>query len=216
MRLACLFDCDNTLIDNDAIKADYDRQLRALLGEAGAAEFWRVYEDVRQAAQVVDYPETVKRLRPALGDTLADRIWSMIWDYPFAERIFPGALAAIDHMRDLSCAVGILSDGDPIYQPHKIATSGLADAVGGEVRVYVHKQQHLNELAVWMPADRSIIVDDKAVILADIKRADASHFITVHVRQGHYANEIGDPAPDLSLASIGELAGVMMQTLVSL
>ncbi len=212
--IACLFDCDNTLIDNDAIKADLTVAVRDLVGDERAETFWRAYEDVRAETGVVDYPLVVRRLRLSLGDALADRVWAAIWDYPFADRVYTGSLPAIARARDIGCVVGILSDGDQRYQPHKIDASGLAAAVGGNVRIFSHKQQHLGEIESWLPADRYIIVDDKATILADLKRMQPDRFRTVHVRQGHYASQISDPAPDLTIAGIGDLATLTLDDLL--
>ena len=33
----------------------------------------------------------------------------------------------------------ILSDGDVVFQPRKVQRSGIADAVNGQVLIYVHK-----------------------------------------------------------------------------
>ncbi len=49
------------------------------------------------------------------------------------------------------------------------------------------------------------MVDDKAALLADFKRMLPGRFTTIHVRQGHYASEPADPAPDRSIERIGDL-----------
>ena len=56
-----LLDCDNTLLDNDALKADMDAQLRALLGQTMADTFWTQYEEVRRLVGSVDLPLTFER-----------------------------------------------------------------------------------------------------------------------------------------------------------
>ena len=48
VEVVFLLDCDNTLLDNDAVKADMDAQLRALLGTTMADTFWAQYEAVRR------------------------------------------------------------------------------------------------------------------------------------------------------------------------
>jgi FMN phosphatase YigB (HAD superfamily) len=47
----------------------------------------------------------------------------------------------------------ILSDGDVVFQPHKIRRSGLYDAFEGAVLIYVHKESELEDVAQRYPAD---------------------------------------------------------------
>src|SRR5690349_13595701 len=118
-----LFDVDNTLLDNDALKADLEARLGALLGPERNARFWELYEAVRQERDVVDLPLTLERFAPLCGDpALAERARAMVMDYPFASRLYPATLATLAHV----CRLGmpaILSDGDAVYQPRKIAES---------------------------------------------------------------------------------------------
>jgi phosphoglycolate phosphatase-like HAD superfamily hydrolase len=207
-RMTCFFDCDNTLIDNDAIKVDIDTQFHALLGEELTERFWALYEVQRQHVGCVDIPGAFNLLRVELGQQRARQAWSIIWDYPFAQRVYPGSAHAAYHMETLGATIGIVSDGDQTYQPHKIRASGLADIVQGHIKVYIHKQDHINELTRWLPADRYIIVDDKPKILADIKRMAGPRFTTILVQQGHYATEVHNPHPDITIKNISELANV--------
>lgn len=204
-----LLDCDNTLLDNDAVKADLDAKLGALLGDARNKEFWDLYETVRQETELVNYPVVLERFAARYPDeaTIA-RARSIIMDYPFASRLYPDTLPTLSYLRDLG-KPAILSDGDPIYQPLKITNSGLAAAVEDRVLVYVHKEDHLDEVMRTWPAEFYVAVDDKARILAEIKERRPDRFVTVHVRQGHYGAVVGvySPPPDLSLAGIGDLRG---------
>jgi hypothetical protein len=102
----------------------------------------------------------------------------------------------------------IVTDGDPVYQPAKIERAGLTDAVGGRVFVYTHKEHHLLEVQAALPADRYVLVDDKGSILADVEDMHG-HVVTVHVRQGHYADVTGGfPPADRTFERIGDLADV--------
>jgi len=49
---------------------------------------------------------------------------SFLVDYPFARRIYPGALGLIQHLRRRGATV-ILSDGDVVFEPRKIQRSAL-------------------------------------------------------------------------------------------
>jgi hypothetical protein len=203
--LACLLDFDNTLYDNDTLKSDLDAQLAKLLTPDQAARFWELYEVTRTQGGTVNFPATMDAFRPNLAPDVAERVWSAIWDYPFPSKVYPDSQLAIAHLWEIGATVGILSDGDPSYQPHKIAASGISDAVRGNVRVFTHKQEHLDEVFAWLPAAHYIMVDDKATILASLKQKHPDRFTTIHVRQGHYASVAAEPLPDIDLDGIGDL-----------
>lgn len=206
-RPVFILDIDNTLLDNDALKEDLDAGVRAVLGEQRAARFWEIYEEVRVDRQTVDLPATIRRLTPELGDeALAERLSTLIMDYPFVDRVYPEVPQTLATLRTHGTPV-IVSDGDAVYQPRKIERSGLAAAVRGQVRVYIHKEEHLDEILRLWPAPYYVMIDDKARILAETKRLMPERFVTVHVRQGHYgmAPDTFEPAPDISLGSIGDV-----------
>jgi FMN phosphatase YigB (HAD superfamily) len=202
-----IMDCDNTLLDNDALKADLSSRLGALLGPQRNARLWEIYEQVRAETGVVDYPRTIERFRAEMDDdNLITAVLAIVMDYPFAERLYPDALATLEHLRSIAFPT-IVSDGDQVYQPLKIARSGLAAAVEGHVLVYAHKDEHLDEIMALWPAPFYVMVDDKASILAATKAQYPGRFVTVWVRQGHYGIEltVPTPAPDVTLAHIGDL-----------
>ena len=66
-------------------------------------------------------------------------------DYPFANRLYPDSLKALQHVRAWGPTV-ILSDGDVVFQPRKVQRSGLWEAVEGRVLIYIHKEQMLNDV----------------------------------------------------------------------
>lgn len=205
-RLAFLLDVDNTLLDNDGVKADLARRLEQLMGSAHATSFWAVYEDVRRASDYVDFPRTLSQFRAQHPDAVGfPQVADLVLGYPYAEARFPGALEAIQHLRSMGQVV-IVSDGDPVYQAAKIARAGLADAVH-EVVLYAHKDNHFDELRARFPADRHILIDDKPRILATAKHLLGDSARTVFVRQGSYAaaDEQRYPPADISLERIADL-----------
>lgn len=202
-----ILDCDNTLLDNDAVKADYDRGLHTLLGEALTERFWVVYEDVRAETGTVDFPLTLSRFRPLCPDAaLFERLTALIMDEPFAHHLYPDTLDTLRYLREIGMPA-IVSDGDQTYQPLKIARSGLLAAVEGRMLIYIHKEDHLPTIFRQWPAPVYVMVDDKARILSAIKARFPHRFATVHVHQGHYGMEpiSTNPPPDLSIAGIGDL-----------
>lgn len=210
-----VLDCDNTLLDNDTIKTDLGQRLHALLGDDLSAQFWRLYEEVREQTGTVDYPLTLTRLAALAHDeAVVERARKTIMDYPFAERLYPASLDTLRYLNTLGMPV-IVSDGDMVYQPRKIAESGLAAAVAGHVVIYVHKEEHLDEILARWPAKFYVMIDDKARILAEIKRRLPSRFVTVHVRQGHYGTEQSayDVAPDITVDTIGDVARLSLADL---
>ena len=64
---------------------------------------------------------------------------SFLIDYPFADRLYPGALDALAHVRSWGRPV-ILSDGDVVFQPRKIAAFRPVACGRGRVLIYIHKE----------------------------------------------------------------------------
>ena len=203
-----LLDVDNTLFDNDGFAADLSAQLEHCFGPAGRTRYWSIYEALREEVGYADYLGALQRFRSGLEahpDLLQIGAWLL--DYPFAEHLYPAALQAIAHVQALG-TTAILSDGDVVFQPHKIRRAGLWDALRGEVLVYVHKQHMLDAVQQRFPAAHYVMVDDKALVLAQMKQIMGARLTTVFVRQGHYAAAVPtdlDPVPDMEIACIGDL-----------
>ncbi len=209
VSLVFLLDVDNTLIDNDAAKSFLEGEVRALLTEERAIRFWQLYEEVREERSFVDYLETLERFHLALPDEREPaRLDRAVLGLPYERFLYPATLPVIERLWSLGTPA-VLSDGDPLYQPLKIARAGIDAAVRGNVLVYAHKEAHLAEVLSRFPADHYAIVDDKAPILGRVKRTLGERVTTVHVQQGHYAAEPSpDAPPDVSLGSIAGLLGL--------
>jgi FMN phosphatase YigB (HAD superfamily) len=204
-----LFDCDNTLLDNDRVHDDLDAHLRGLFGAEAGDRYWRIFEELRASLGYADYLGALQRLRLEMpSDPRVLQVSGFLLDYPFAERLYPGALDAVRHCRRWGLTV-ILSDGDAVYQPRKLERSGIRAAVEGRVLIYVHKERALDEMMHSYPARRYVMVDDKLRLLAAMKGTLGDRLFTVFPRQGHYARDAGNlslPAADLSVEHIAELA----------
>jgi FMN phosphatase YigB (HAD superfamily) len=204
-----LVDVDNTLIDNDAIQQDLKDHLEQAYGLAARIRYWRILEDLFEDLGYRDYLGALQRYRvehPRQVELLS--MSSFLIDYPFAERLFPPALALLARLRAFGPTV-ILSDGDVVFQPRKVERSGLWDAVGGHVLIYVHKEQALDDVERRYPADHYVLVDDKPRILAAVKRVWGDRVTTVFPRQGSYAHDPEAlacfPPADVTIESIGDL-----------
>jgi FMN phosphatase YigB (HAD superfamily) len=206
MAMVFLIDVDNTLLDNDRAKADLARAIRALVSADRASRFWSLYEEVRDDCGVVDYPETLRRFRRAFREEsgLAD-VDRAVFEIPFERYLFPRALDVIARLWQTG-EPAILSDGDRVYQPMKIARAGLLLPVRGNVLVYEHKEDHLAEVQRRFPAERYAHIEDKAALLAHTKASLGDRVTTIHVRQGHYATEgASGPPPDIVVDRIADL-----------
>lgn len=210
-----LLDVDNTLLDNDRVQDDLRSHLEREFGAASRDRYWAILETLRAKMGYVDYLGALQRYRLGeVGGSINDpRLLLMsafLVDYPFADRLYPGALNVIEHLRAWGLTV-ILSDGDVVFQPRKVQRSGLWEAVEGRVLIYVHKEQMLNDLEQRYPARRYVMVDDKLRILAAMKNILAGRLTTVFPRQGHYAldphNISAYPPADLTIERIGDLLG---------
>ena len=109
-------------------------------------------------------------------------------DYPFANRLYPGALDVLEKLRTWGKTV-ILTDGDVVFQPRKVERSGIFETVEGHVLIYVHKEEALGDVERRYPADHYVMVDDKLRILAALKKAWGDRVTTIFPRQGQFAND---------------------------
>jgi hypothetical protein len=213
-----LLDVDNTLLDNDHVAADLRRHLTEAFGAERQERYWALFEQLRRELGYADYLGALQRYRiENPRDPHLLKISSYLVDYPFANRLFPGSLDVIERLNGWGPAV-ILSDGDVVFQPRKIERSGLFDAVGGRVLIYIHKEQELADVEERYPARHYVLVDDKIRILSAVKAVWKGRVTTVFVRQGHYANDAADvakyPSADVKVERIGDLMQIERGVLV--
>ena len=204
-----LFDVDNTLLDNDRITADLQRHLEREVGHERQQRYWAIFEQLRTELGYADYLGALQRYRMEYPrDPHLLTVSSFLVNYPFANRLFPNSLDAIDHVKQWGPAA-ILSDGDVVFQPRKVERSGLFDAVDKNVLIYIHKEQELDDVERRYPAKHYVLADDKLRILTAVKRVWGLRVTTVFPRQGHYARDpqtlASHPPADVSLDRIGEL-----------
>lgn len=209
--LVFLIDVDNTLLDNDAVIADLRRHLADRFGPECERRYWEIFEELRSELGYADYLGALQRYRverPREPHVLEIALYLL--QYPFVDRVYPGALDAIARLRARGPVV-ILSDGDVVFQPRKIERSGLWAAVEGRVLIYIHKEEMLDDVEQRYAARRYVMVDDKVRILAAMKGIWRDRLTTVFVRQGHYAHDHSQiaryPAADVTVERIGDLAG---------
>ena len=91
-----LFDVDNTLLDNDAVQADLGAHLESEFGRASCERYWAIFEELRAQLGYADYLGALQRYRlENLDDPQLLRLSLYLVDYPFAARLYPGALTAL-------------------------------------------------------------------------------------------------------------------------
>jgi FMN phosphatase YigB (HAD superfamily) len=207
--LVILFDVDNTLLNNDRVQADLDTHLRVEHGAAARDRYWEIFEALREELGYADYLGALERYRvEELHDPRVLRMSNWLVDYPFAERLYAGALDAVKHAQQWAPAV-ILSDGDAVFQPRKVDRSGLWRAVDGHVMIFVHKEEQLEDVERLYPARHYIMIDDKLRILDAMKRVWGDRLTTIFPQQGRYAVDpdilARYPHGDVQLARIGDL-----------
>jgi len=208
-----LLDVDNTLLDNDRFGADLGARLEQAFGADQRDRYWAIFAALREELSYADYLAALEKFRVGLDDD-PDllQMSSFVLDYPFADRLYPRALEAIAHLGTLGLPV-VLSDGDVVFQPRKIQRSGIWNAVEGRVLIYVHKERALDSMQRRYPGRHYVMVDDKPLLLAAMKRVLGEKLTTVFVHQGHYAAQYAapsvgtviDPPSDLEIERIGDL-----------
>src|SRR6267143_6079584 len=204
-----LVDVDNTLVDNDHIQADLKRHLEREFGAACRDRYWAILEQLFTDLGYRDYLGALQRYRVEhTKDIPLLSMSSYLVDYPFAIRLYPGALDVLERFRGWARTV-ILSDGDVVFQPRKVERSGISEAVEGNVLIYIHKEEALDDVERRYPAEHYVLVDDKLRILTTVKRTWRSRVTTVFPRQGQYAHDpkvvAACPPADLTVECIGNL-----------
>jgi FMN phosphatase YigB (HAD superfamily) len=215
-----LFDVDNTLLDNDLVQGDLSDHLAQTYGPAARDRYWTIFEQLRSELGYADYLAALQRYR--VEDMHDPKLLLMAcWfaQYPFADRLYPGALEAVRHAQ-ASGETSILSDGDAVFQPLKVARSGLRELFEDRVLIYVHKEQELDDVERWRPARRYVMVDDKLRLLAAIKQIWGERVTTVWVKQGHYARgpaaTAGLSAADVEIDRIADFVNLDLSDPVTL
>ncbi len=214
-----LFDIDNTLLDNDTVTAELKRFLLDVFGAECQQRYFAIFEDLRGKLGYADYLGALQqyRVEHPREPRLVELSYFLL-DYPFADRLFPGAVEVIARMGHWGQTV-ILSDGDVVFQPRKVQRSGIYDAVNGRVLIYIHKEEQLDDVEKKYPARHYVFVDDKVRLLAALKKTWGSRVTTVFPRQGHYAKDAAAlakyPAPDITIEAIGELADYDLNRLLA-
>ncbi|MBV8819903.1 MAG: HAD family hydrolase [Acidobacteriaceae bacterium] len=208
-KLVFLFDVDNTLLDNDQVTADLRKHLDSAVGSERSRRYWELFETIRKEIGYADYLGALQRYRaenPHESQLVA--VSYFLLGYPFANRLFPGSLDAVQHVSQWGTPV-ILSDGDVVFQPRKVFRSGLFERFAGNVQIYIHKEEELDDVAAKFPADHYVMIDDKLRLLTAIKDIWRSRVTTVFVRQGHYAHDTKAISKyrdaDLTIERIGDL-----------
>ena len=164
-----LLDVDNTLLDNDGIQQDlkdhleraYGRDARSLLENPGRPVLGTRLPRLSRTIATLSRRASLRSRAP--GDViLSDRLSIRGPSVPIRP-------AVLKRLKGFGPTV-ILSDGDVVFQPHKVERAGLSDAVDGRVLIYIHKEEALDDVERRFPAEHYAIVDEKLRILAAVKR----------------------------------------------
>jgi hypothetical protein len=205
-----LFDVDNTLLDNDRVRDELSEHLAENYGLAARDRYWEILRALLDELGYTDYLGALERYRlEAMHCPKLLLMSSWLVDYPFADRLYPGALDVVKLVQQWGPAV-ILSDGDAVFQPRKVDRSGLRRAVDDRVLIYIHKELELADVERLHPAKHYVLIDDKLRILTAVKQIWGARVTTVFPKQGQYALDpqivATYPPADIALAKIGDLA----------
>ena len=214
-----LVDVDNTLLDNDRIQNDLKRHLKREFGAASRDRYWAILEQLFTDLGYRDYLGALQRYRVEHPqDIHLLSMSSFLVDYPFANRLYPGSLDVLERFRSWGQTV-ILSDGDVVFQPRKVERSGISEAVEGNVLIYIHKEEALDDVERRYPAEHYVLVDDKLRILTAVKKIWGDRVSTIFPRQGQYAHDqktIAEcPPADVTVERIGDLLNIDLSALLA-
>ena len=213
-----LVDVDDTLLENDRIQADLQHHIEREFGAACRARYWAIQEEIFNELGYRDYLGALQRFRVEHPyDPHLVTASSYLVDYPFANRLFPGALDVLERLRQWGRTV-ILTDGDMVFQPRKVQRSGIFEAVEGHVLIYIHKEESLRDVERRYPAEHYVLVDDKLRILTAVKKILGNRVTTVLPRQGKFALDpaapAAYPAADITVERISNLLSYGLADLV--
>jgi FMN phosphatase YigB (HAD superfamily) len=206
-----LVDVDNTLLDNDRILEDVRNHVGEVCGPQARDRYWEI---VIHLFDTLGYRDYLGALQLYRGENPHDpRLFELarfVLDYPFADRLYPGALETLARLSQWATTAA-LTDGDVVFQPRKVERSGIWRALDGKVMIYVHKEDELDDVVRRFPSEHYVLIDDKLRILTAIKKIWGPRVTTVFPRTGMYAHDpevlAKNPPADVTIESIGELAG---------
>jgi FMN phosphatase YigB (HAD superfamily) len=213
-----LVDVDDTLLDGDRIQAEFKQHMEREFGPECRDQYWTIQEELFNKLGYRDYLEALQRFRmehPYEPHLITAA--NFLVDYPFAERLYPGALDVLERFRNWGQTV-ILTDGDMVLQPRKVQRSGIFAAVEGNVLIYVHKEEALENIKQRYPAEHYVVVDDKLRILTAFKKAWGNCVTTVFPKQGEFALDpqvlASYPAADIAVDQISNLQSIELPDLL--
>jgi hypothetical protein len=217
--LVFLFDVDDTLLDNDRVTEDLRRHLTQQVGPERQQRYWDFFEQLRSELGYADYLGALQRFRLEYPRDMAVlTVSQFLINYPFATRLYPDSLDVVEHVKQWGQVV-ILSDGDVVFQPLKVERSGLWETFEGNVLIYIHKEQELDDVESRFPAQHYVLIDDKLRILSAVKKVWGAKVTTVFPRQGHYAKDpqalASYPPADFSVERIGDLLQYDLQSFLA-
>ena len=207
--LLFLVDVDNTLLDNDGFQDELKAYIAQQAGDAARDRYWAIQEHLFHTLGYRDYLGAFQQYRLERPQDQA-AVWLSLFvvNYPYAKQLYPGALDVVAALRRLGPTVA-LTDGDAVFQPRKLERSGLAEALGHEVMICVHKDAEVAEIERRYPAQRYVVVDDKIRLLTAFKQAWGDRVTTVFPRQGQFAFDTrtlaANPPADITVEAIADL-----------
>lgn len=197
------------MLDADRVTVDLGHYLKKTVGPDRQQRYWHLFKQLRHDLGYADYLGALQRYRNEYAhDPQVLLVSRFLLNYPFSISLFPNALAVVNHLQQRGLVV-LVSDGDVVFQPHKIERAGLFDAVGGQVLIYVRKERELDDIEARYPAWHYVVIDDKLRILSAVKHVWGPRVTTVFSQQGHYAQALNARntylAADITLERISDL-----------
>src|SRR5262252_1680159 len=94
--LIFLVDVDNTLLDNDGLQEDLRDHLEREFGAPRRDRYWQILTDLFAELGYRDYIGALQKLRAENpNDQRLLGVSTFLMDYPFADRLYPGALVVL-------------------------------------------------------------------------------------------------------------------------
>jgi len=200
-----LVDLDNTLLNNDAVKAEIRKSLITVLGQSDAQHFWDHYNAIRTKTNLVDFPSAIKKYCEEKNAKTCDiRLKKIFHSINFKQALYPNVENVLNHLKTKG-EVALFTEGDMIYQKVKIEKSGVG-AMVNHIYHFEHKLEHFEAIKKKFHTYHIVVIDDRSETLMKLK-ALYPEITIVEVCQGHYSDVDHKPHPELdkTIESIGDL-----------
>lgn len=167
-----LFDIDNTIIDMEALRI----LQREIIANALHISFDEAEDNFLEYYGTLDdssdfSPQNLLKFLAEKNNADYDQLLTIfLKPENFQKVLFPEVRKVLTGLKKDNYQLGIYSQGNPQYQPHKLAANKLLEFFDPN-RIYISERKMDSELINSLPAN-TIIIDDRAEVIEFLNNFD--------------------------------------------